>query len=624
LLLLAISFGLVTYYALHQGTYSLIDRQQMAVFIWVAIGVAAICGVLPAVRPPKVLLVPLLALVALAAWTLISLSWTESAERTFNEFARIIGYLGVLVLIWLGVGRRTWRLVAAGLLSAGVLVCFLILLSRLWPSVFPSDTVAANLKTTRINYPFGYWNAVGCWCAMTVTLCLAYSAHARSAVVRGLALAVIPVCSAGLYMAVSRAGFGGALIGAAVVVLLAENRWLTFGQAVLAAGGCAALTASIDAHQEIALGRGTEGAGAVVLVAFLAGAVLFAVGFFAARAGLGEKLRMRPEVGKPLGIAGLVVALTVGVVLLASFGPKAYDQFTGKDVVVAGRESPDRLAQLNGNRHNLWDSAWRAVKSDSVGGIGPGTFEFWWSRDGVNGEFVRDVHNIYLEALTETGVVGLALLLTFFGGFLLSADFARAELRKRRSDGVGIQAGLVAVFVVFGVQAAADWMWESTAVAVFALGAIALAAVGSSPSRRTGVDASASMAILVAAVLAVIVMLPGLASQRQVERSQAAFRSGDFNAALSHADDAIDAESWSATAFGQRALALEGAGDLGAAGDAIAIAQEKEPYNWRWPLVASRIYVALGDAEAATIELRRTESLRPFLPMFGRQEGAFR
>jgi tetratricopeptide (TPR) repeat protein len=287
-------------------------------------------------------------------------------------------------------------------------------------------------------------------------------------------------------------------------------------------------------------------------------------------------------------------------------------------VVVTSKGSTDRLAQLNGNRHNLWDSAWRAFESQPVHGIGPGTFEFWWGRDGVNAEFVRDVHNVYLETLAETGAIGLLLLLAFFGGLLWAAWWGRRVLVQQRSDAIGIQAGLMAVFLVFMLQAAADWMWESTAVAVFALVAIALA--GSAVSEQSSVasrNATRSVGLLLAAAMAVLVMLPGLANQRQIEKSQAAFREKAYDRASAAADKAIEAESWSATAYGQKALALEGEGQLPAAREAIDHALAKEPYNWRWPLVAAQIEVKMGDAPAAAESFRRAQELRRYSPLFG-------
>lgn len=611
------AFLVLTFYALNHGSYSLLDRQQIAVFVWVGIGVASIFGVLPAVKPPQVLLVPLIAILAFAAWTLLSLAWTESAERTFAEFARVVGYVGVLVLIWIGIGRTTWRLAAAGLLSAGVFVCLLTMLSRFYPAWFPSDTVAVNLKTTRINYPFGYWNAVGCWSAMTITLCLAYAGHARSGVVRGLALAAVPMCSVGLYLALSRAGVGGAILGAIVVLVLAESRWLTFIQTGLAAAGSLVVVLVVREQPEIVTRTGTAGAGAILTALLVVSLALGLFAWLGARARLGDRLRLDESVGRGLGAAAAVVAVVAGVALAVAFGGRAYEQFTGRDVILTPTTTDARLGTLHGNRHNIWDSAWDAFTANPVVGIGPGTYEFWWSRTGANGEFVRDAHNIFLETLAELGTVGLLILLAFFGGLLLAAWRARAGLSGQRDGARGIQTGLIAVFVVFVAQSAVDWMWESTAIAVFALVAIALATVSSSPKRAERSTASASVGLLITAILATIILFPGLANQRQIEKSQAAFRAGDYKLSLAHADDAIVAESWSATAYAQRALALLELGELAQARVAVDLAEEKEPTNWRWPLIALDIAIADGDVEGAVAARKRALELRRFSSSLG-------
>ncbi|MBJ7457933.1 MAG: O-antigen ligase family protein [Thermoleophilaceae bacterium] len=484
--------------------------------------------------------------------------------------------------------------------------------------------MAINLKTTRINYPFGYWNSVGCWSAMTITLCLAYAGHARSALVRGLALAAVPMCSVGLYLALSRAGVGGAIIGAVVVTVLAEWRWLTFVQTVLAAVASLVVILAVRAEPAVVLGTGSEGAMSIVLVLAAVSTALGLVAWLVARAGLERQLRMERTRGRRLGFVAVIVAVVVLVALASVFGGRAYDQFIGKDVVVTTTSSDARLAQLNGNRHNLWDSAWDAFTAHPITGTGPGTFEFWWSRNGSNGEFVRDVHNVFLEALAETGVVGLALLLMLIGGLFWSAWRPRAQLSDGRSGAVGIHAGLIAVFVVFVAQAAFDWMWESTAITVFALVAVAAAAASASPRKSLGNAASTSVGLLIVAFLAVVVMLPGLASQRQIDKSQAAFRGNDFVAAREAADDAVRAQSWSATAYGQLALALEAEGELTRAREAIDLAQQKEPTNWRWPLVALKIAVAAGDVDAAVAARRRAIKLRRFSKALGQRSPKIR
>lgn len=125
-------------------------------------------------------------------------------------------------------------------------------------------------------------------------------------------------------------------------------------------------------------------------------------------------------------------------------------------------------------------------------------------------------------------------------------------------------------------------------------------------------------------VLSVIVLLPGLSNQRQVEKSQAAFRDKNYVAATAAANKAIQAEPWSATAYAQRALAEGAAGNTELAAKDIATAQVKEPYNWRWPLVGLKLAVERGDSAEAVSELRKAKELRRFSPLFGEKRPAIR
>ncbi|MFY9265547.1 MAG: O-antigen ligase family protein, partial [Solirubrobacterales bacterium] len=483
-LLVAGSSSLLTYYALHHGSYSVIDRQQMAALVWAGIGVAAIVGLLPRVRPVRAVWLPFLALAALGLWTAIGIGWTESAERSFAEVARIAGYLGVLALVWLAVGRDNWRLVAAGLLSAGVLICSLAVLSRFWPSLFPVDTVAKNLGARRLSYPFGYWNAIGCWAAMSTTMCLAWAAHARSGIVRALALAAVPVCVLALYFTVSRAALGGVVLGPAVVMALGGHRWLTLGLTAVAgvAGGAVVMVAR--EHQQLVLGISSQGAESVLPILVLASAACAAIAYAAHRLGLGDRLRMGPRAARRGLLAGGVIALLIAVVVLPPVARDAWDQFSDGNSARPVAANPDaRLVNLSGNRVNVWRSAWRAAKARPAKGIGSGTFEFWWNRDGDNGEFLKDAHSIYLENLLELGVPGLLLLFAFLGGLAFAGIRGRAGLRSRGA--IGVHAGLLGVFAVFLLQAGVDWIWESTAVMVLVLASAAVAAsAGAAPHRR--------------------------------------------------------------------------------------------------------------------------------------------
>lgn len=607
--------------ALHRGSYSLIDRQQLAVLIWTVVGAGAAAGLLPRARPSAWLWLPFVALAGVAAWAAIGLYWTESAERTYNELARIVGYMGVLALVWLGVTSRDWRRMATALPAAAVTVCALAVASRLWPSAFPADEVMRRLSTYRLSYPFGYWNALGCWAAMSVALCLAWAAHARSAAVRALALAAVPVCVLALYFTVSRAALGGLLVGSLVVIALAGNRWLSFLQALLAGAGSAAVIVAARGQDQVVEALGNQGSGEILKVLLAASACLALVAFALHRLGAGERLRM----GRRSGRWAIAVGAIVGIVAVAIVAPRvagpAWDQFNGdRPALQAGASADARLTNLSGNRVNVWKSAARAGLEHPVGGLGAGSFEFWWNRDGANREYLRDAHSIYLEAWAEGGVIGLVLLLVFLGGLLLAALQGRRALALRGdAESLGVHAGLVGVFAVFLLQAGFDWIWESTAVALLGFVAVAIAAAAAS-ERRDGSDgssASIAVATVLVALLAIVVELPGIAAERDLQASRQAVSAGNLEAAQTKATDAIRATPWAAAGYGQRGLVLGEAGRTGASIANLEAAERREPTNWRWPLLLSREQVERGDPVGADRSLRRAGQLRPFLRILG-------
>ena len=109
-------------------------------------------------------------------------------------------------------------------------------------------------------------------------------------------------------------------------------------------------------------------------------------------------------------------------------------------------------------RIDLWRVALRAWQSHPIAGVGAGNFI------AVSGQYVNQpgaltavalivthphvAHNVYLEALVDTGVIGLILLLAVFGGFLASAVGAGRLAERCGLSDVAILARAVAVAMV--------------------------------------------------------------------------------------------------------------------------------------------------------------------------------
>ena len=70
-----------------------------------------------------------------------------------------------------------------------------------------------------------------------------------------------------------------------------------------------------------------------------------------------------------------------------------------------------RLLSIAGShRYQYWQAAVHAFEAHPWDGIGPGTFQFYWSAHNTLAEFVRNAHSLWIETLAELGIVGLALI----------------------------------------------------------------------------------------------------------------------------------------------------------------------------------------------------------------------
>jgi hypothetical protein len=546
------------------------------------------------------------AICLLALWTAIQLGWTQSQEQTFTEFARYLHYIGLFVLIWSVIDARTWRAAAAGLTAAALLVTLLAVVSRLHPAWFPTNYINRTLFVDRLSYPFNYWNAVGAWAVMSMGAALMYSAHARTWIVRAASLAFVPVCGAAIYMSYSRAGFIGAALTVLFVLMLSRNRWVALVHLAAGLGGSALAAAVIHSKPAIADATGTAGAGTVVLALVAAGAICVAA------TGLTWFLRGDQRWRLPRRTARIAVVAGVLIVLVAlptaghSAISKGWHQFRHVKQPPHNADPTARLANLNGNRYFIWRSSVKAFEHKPIKGTGAGTFQFWWSYTGGD-EFLRDAHSIYLEPFAEGGILGGLLTLTLLAGLLVGA----LRVRRRLPD-PGLHAALIVPFCAYLFHAGVDWMWESTAVTVLALSmmAVAIAAAGTPLERRPSV-ARVRVPMAVAALLVVLIQIPGLVSTTSARDSQKLFNRGQFQAALGRATDAIDAQPWASSPYVQRALVEEAMSRLPAAQVDLDRAIAREPTNYRPPLLLSRVDAEAGDVKQALTAYRRAKALRP-------------
>jgi hypothetical protein len=614
-ILLALALG---YAAAAGGAYALIPRTEASVLLWWTLSLGFVLGVLPRAQPSKLLSVALLGGIGLVAWVAASLLWTESKERTLIELTRNVGFVGVVLAIGWCFTQRAWRAGAVAATCAATGVCLIALGSRVAPAALTSP-LTDDVLLRRLSFPLNYWNALGCWAAMTVALTLAWSAHAPRWPARAAALAGVCVATSVAYLTYSRSATAGVVIAAATVIAVSRHRWLAAAHTLVAAAGTAVIVVVIRAEPAIARGSGGEGGAVVALTVALVVAACPLAAWATSRAGLESVRTPVWQTRRALAlvlILGLFAAVGVGPALAS----RAWDSFRRPTPAVTG-DPVGRLGTLGGTRSALWDVALQAFERHPLGGTGAGTFEFVWNRNPDRTSFVRDAHSLYLESLGELGLPGALLVLTLLGALLVAAF--RTTLRAPDAVGAGAGAGITAALVVFCVCAGVDWIWESTAVTVLALAVGTLAATAGARSAPP-VTIARRLPLAVVMLLALAVQVPVLTAAVQLRVSQRAVRAGDMDRALSAANTAVQSAPWEASGYLQRALVLE---ELGVRRPAIADARravDREPTNWQHWLILARLEAEVGRVSAAVAHVRRAADLNPRAAMFRSQARAAR
>lgn len=625
-----LGFALVAYLGIEGGGYDPLVHDQVGIAVWWILLAGVAVAALPRRRLTPLALAALGVLCGFALWTALSLSWTESGEKTFAELARVAGYLGVFALALFARGRDGTRVMVGAVAAGVVLVSIVALLSRLHPDWFPTAGQTASFLTNnseRLSYPLDYWNGLAALVAIGAPLLLQLAADARTTLVRAAAAAALPALALTAFFTLSRGGIATAVLVVLAYLALAPDRLPRLLTAAVAAAGSAILilaAAARDSLQDGLLNSAAKDQGDSLLLI----TVLVCLAVALAQAAIAAALRngWRPEwsqVSPRAASRATVVALVLAAVaLLAVDAPgraaDAWEEFKKPEDPGQGA---GRLGSAAGqSRYQYWSATVDQNATDPLLGAGSGTFEYWWARNGDNDDTVRDAHSLYMQTLGELGIVGLGLLVAFL--LVVLAGGARLALRAA-DDARGPLAAALAGCLAFFLTATVDWMWQLPVLPVAML-LLAAAVVGhAGPGRegrseRAGLRLAPRLACVAVAVAAIVVIAIPLASTTLVRQSEAKVREGDLTGALEAARSAQNAEPSAATPRLQQALVLEQLGDLDAAAAAARGATERESTNWRTWLVLSRIEARRGKAAAAVSAYRRARSLNPNSPLFER------
>ncbi len=547
------------------------DSFWLAALVLAAAGVAAslaLLGRLPLARGGGAVVA---ALLAIAIWNGVSVAWSIAPDRSWAELNRGLVYTAFAVVgLVLGslYGDRSARLVAAILTGAFAAAILWALAGKAIPALFPDGGRAARLRD-----PIGYWNALALVADGLLVLGLWLAATRTVAVVLRLGGAVLAYAAViAILLTGSRAGVGAGIVG--VLLWLWLERWrterallvLTTAVPALAVAGWAfTRPALVEDGQEYADRLAN---GVVFALLFLLGAALVAVAALRL-----ERIELSPALRTRLGrglAVGAIAAVVAGGVVVAVAG----DPLVGGRAVAQG---PERLVDsgLN-NRRQFWGEASRIFEAKPLTGAGAGTFEIARKRYRQDAVDAPEPHNLPLQFLAGTGVVGWLLFAALVAAVVVAAAGA---LRRLAGEERRAAAALAIVPALYLVHALVDYDWSFVAVTgptLVAVGALASAGRPLAPAAPRPLGAAAAALVGVAALLSLATPWLAERSLRQVNRELDA---GNVDAAIDAAERARSLDPLSIEPLHRLAGIEASRNHIRSAREAYAAAVRLQPEN---------------------------------------------
>jgi O-antigen ligase len=527
-------------------------------------------------------LVPLL---ALALWCAFSIGWSDVGDRSWDYANRTLVYAAFAAL-GLFLADRT-RGLATGLAAVLGAVAVWSLAGKALPWLYDDYGRIARLRA-----PVGIWNQLALLgdYALPLALWLAWRRRILGALLAYAWLVAI-------VLTYSR---GGVLVAVAVVVawIVLSRRWVEAGATLLASGvpaaGVVAVALALPGVTDDGQTHATRVRdGAVFALVLLAGAAVAAV---AARVPL-------PERTPALRRAALAAAVVVGAVAVSAVAvraPSLWRDFTSATETQLPNTTARFAAAGSNHRWVWWKQAWEGWQERPVVGTGAGSFALTNLRYRTTFlDQATEPHNVPLQFLSETGLVGLGLLLAALGSLIAAG-------RRRR----GHELALSLLLPAFVLHALLDIDWDFVAVAAPAfLAAGALAGrpgAGAGRLSRFAAVAAAGAALAVVSSLA----LPWL-GDRWTRQAEDAALGGRPAKAVALAKRARAVDPVSIEPLFAQALAEETRSNLGRAAALFQRATEVQPRNpqpWGW---LGRLELDAGCPRAALTHLERYVALDP-------------
>jgi O-Antigen ligase len=490
----------------------------LAIGLAALVAAAAVAGVLPAPSLDRSGAAFLGCLFGLAVWVGLTTVWSASPDSSWMYTNRTLvyaafGLLGVLVAALLPRPAATLAGAAAGLLG---LVFGWALLAKCVPSLYSDYGRVARLRA-----PVGYWNELALLAAVAVPLALGLAApRARGALVRAGGVVLLYGAALTVLLTYSRFGIALACLTAIAWIVLDEDRVEGLAAVAVAGGAGAAVFGvalalpgitkdgqprSVRAHD-----------GWIFALAVVAGAVavLVVAALLVRRTPPAAETRRRVERAAALAVsAAAIAALVVAIV----FAGRIWHSFANpvSSQITSGSAHLDSLS--SSNRWRWWQEAWHAFVRHPGGGTGAGTFQITDLMLRDSPLTTTEPHNVPLQFLSETGIVGLLLLAgaAVFAGIGISRARARAR-GTERAAATALAIGAAA----FLAHLVADVDWDYVATCgplLFVAGALVGAGrAPAAPARAAARRPLLAAAAVLFALAAVYSLAAPWLAQRQI------------------------------------------------------------------------------------------------------------
>jgi O-Antigen ligase len=525
----------------------------------------------------------LAALLALTVWIGLSIAWSVNAAQSVLELERGLVLLAGCVALLMLARRPAFGALVPALLLAIAGVCAYSLWTRLAPTpagFHPDDPTSRY----RLFEPLGYWNGLGLFAVLGILVALGLATEPATRVglrvLGSVSLVLLPVT---LFFTFSRGAWLALVVGVLAALVSSPHRLRLVAEgaafSVLPAGAVAlAWRAGPLTHEGATLAAATR-AGHRLAIELLVLVLTSVVVVLLVRR-LELATRIGPTARRIVGVGIIVLAvggLAAGLVREGGPGSlvmRGYHSFADPAPPRERGDLTTRLASLNSNgRARMWSVAIESLHGRGWAvGSGAGSFERNWDRSKRADEVVRDAHGLYVETLSELGVIGLLLLVA-----VLAIPLA-AAVRRRATP---LVPALTGAYVAFLVHLSVDWDWELSGVALTGLFVGCLLLVAHRDRGERAVAAGFRTAGVVAALAAAAFAFVGLVGNTALARARDANQDRRFADAASAATTARRWMPWSPAPLLALGTARFEQGRIRKAEASFRAAIALDPNNWQ-------------------------------------------